>query len=149
MMSAENTVREPAAPNGLRQLAVGRSREDTAPVLELVDVAQRLRGEDLDRVLVTEVVGALTVSKACFSGLSSAALPSAALMPFGRPGVAARRMQLRDDGNVCAGVVSLDSRPHAGETGPDDEDVVLRFHCPDPIENDGSPPRTPLHRAIG
>jgi hypothetical protein len=36
-------------------------------VLELVDVVRRLVAEDLDRVLVAEVVGALTVSKACDS----------------------------------------------------------------------------------
>ncbi len=39
--------------------AVLGAREDSAPVLELVDVAGRLVAEDLDRVLVAEVVGAL------------------------------------------------------------------------------------------
>ena len=43
----------------LRELAVLVSREDGAPVLELVDVVGRLAGEDLDRVLVAEVVRAL------------------------------------------------------------------------------------------
>ena len=43
----------------LRDPAVLRAREDGAPVLELVDVARRLVAEDLDRVLVAEVVGAL------------------------------------------------------------------------------------------
>src|SRR6185369_10257062 len=42
-----------------RDAAVVRSREDRAPVLELVDVVGRLVTEDLDRVLVTEVVRAL------------------------------------------------------------------------------------------
>ena len=43
----------------LRDAAVLGAREDGAPVLELVDVAGRLVAEDLDRVLVAEVVGAL------------------------------------------------------------------------------------------
>ena len=43
----------------LRELALVVPREDAAPVLELVDVAGRLVREDLDRVLVAEVVGAL------------------------------------------------------------------------------------------
>ena len=43
----------------LRELAVLAPREERAPVLELVDVAGRLAREDLDRVLVADVVGAL------------------------------------------------------------------------------------------
>ena len=43
----------------LREPAVVAAREERAPVLELVDVAGRLAREDLDRVLVAEVVGAL------------------------------------------------------------------------------------------
>ncbi len=47
---AEGTLREPP---------VRSAREDRPPVLELVDVARGLPGQDLDRVLVAEVVGAL------------------------------------------------------------------------------------------
>src|SRR4029077_16951321 len=43
----------------LRELAVVAPREECAPVLQLVDVPRSLAGEDLDRVLVTEIVGAL------------------------------------------------------------------------------------------
>ena len=43
----------------LRDAPVLGAREDRAPVLELVDVVRRLVAEDLDRVLVAEVVGAL------------------------------------------------------------------------------------------
>jgi hypothetical protein len=43
----------------LRDPPVVGAREDRAPVLELVDVAGSLLAEDLDRVLVTQVVGAL------------------------------------------------------------------------------------------
>jgi hypothetical protein len=39
--------------------AVLAAREVRAPVLELEDVLRRLAREDLDRVLVAEVVGAL------------------------------------------------------------------------------------------
>ena len=47
------------AERALRDASVLVAREDRAPVLELVDVARRLGAEDLDRVLVAEVVGAL------------------------------------------------------------------------------------------
>ena len=43
----------------LRERALVVPREDATPVLELVDVAGRLGREDLDRVLVSQVVGAL------------------------------------------------------------------------------------------
>jgi hypothetical protein len=42
--------------------------------------------------------------------------------------MAADGMDLRDDRDVRAGVVSLDGGAHAGTTGTDDEDVVLGFH---------------------
>ena len=69
---AERTLRDPAV--------VG-AREDRAPVLELVDVVRRLVAEDLDRVLVAEVVGALDGVVRVLSGSSSDAFPSAALIP--------------------------------------------------------------------
>ena len=47
---------------------------------------------------------------------------------LGRARMAARRMELRDDADVGAGVVRLDRRAHAGAAGADDEDVVRCFH---------------------
>jgi hypothetical protein len=37
-------------------------------------------------------------------------------------------MDLGDERDVGARVEGLDGRAHAGATGTDDEDVVLRFH---------------------
>ena len=65
----------------LRDAPVVEAREDGAHVLELVDVVRSLLAHDRDGVLVAEVVAALDVSNVCVSGLSSVALPSAALMP--------------------------------------------------------------------
>jgi hypothetical protein len=42
--------------------------------------------------------------------------------------VAANRMDLGDERDVSARVVSLDGCAHTGATGADDEDVVLGFH---------------------
>ncbi len=109
----------------LRELALVVAREHTAPVLELVDVARRLVREDLDRVLVSEVVGALdsvirvrlgTVLGGVAERRVDAALCGA--------GMAARRVQFRHDADVRAGVESLDRRPHSGASGPNDHDVV-------------------------
>jgi hypothetical protein len=44
--------------------------------------------------------------------------------------VAPGRMKLRDDGDVRAGVECLDCGPHPRAASSDNEDVVLRFHCP-------------------
>ena len=69
------------------------------------------------------------MSKACSSGSSSEALPSAALIP---PSAAAEwtagRVELRDERDVRARVVGLDGRPHPGKAGADDEDIVRRTH---------------------
>ena len=69
------------------------------------------------------------MSKACFSGSSSDAFPSAALIP---PSAAPEWLRvgwsfetMRD---VGAGVVGLDRGAHAGAAGADDEHVVLRVH---------------------
>jgi hypothetical protein len=51
--------RSRGAERSLREPPLVVSREHATPVLELVDVAGRLAREDLDRVLVSEVVGAL------------------------------------------------------------------------------------------
>ena len=130
-MSAAYAVRgSPAAPNGpLRDPAVLRAREDGAPVLELVDVVGRLVAEDLDRVLVAEVVGALDGVVGVLLGVVLGRVAERRVDPaFGRAGVAARRVELGDDRHVRPGVVSLDRRAHARETGADDEHVVLRLH---------------------
>ena len=47
---------------------------------------------------------------------------------LGRAGVAARRVELRDDRDVRARVVRLDRRAHACAARPDHEYVVLRVH---------------------
>ena len=130
-MSAAYAVRgAPAAPNGpLRDPAVLGAREDRAPVLELVDVARRLVAEDLDRVLVAEVVGALDRVEGVRLRVVLGGVPERRVdAALGRAGVAARRVELRDDGDVRARVVCLDRGAHAGAAGPDHEYVVLRVH---------------------
>ena len=52
-----------------------------AEVLELVDDLRRFATHELDRILVAEIVRALTVSNMCQSQLSSVMLPSEAPMP--------------------------------------------------------------------
>ena len=69
------------------------------------------------------------MSKAWISGESSAALPSAALMP---PSAAPEWLRVgwsfEIDADVGAGVVRLDGGAHACAAGADDQDVVRRFH---------------------
>ena len=92
MMSAAYAVRgSPAAPNGrCAILPSSRAREDGAPVLELVDVARRLVAEDLDRVLVAEVVGALDRVERVLLGVVLGRVAERRVDPaFGRAGVAA------------------------------------------------------------
>src|SRR5262249_56205263 len=69
------------AERALRDLALLRPGEDRAPALELVDVAQRLVAEDLDRVLVAEVVRALDGVEGVLLRAVVGALPNAALIP--------------------------------------------------------------------
>jgi hypothetical protein len=113
----------------LRQPAVLGAGEDGSPVLELVDVAGRFAAEDLDRVLVAEIVGALDrvegVDVGVVLGCVSECRVDAAL---GGAGVASRRVQLRDDGDIGACVVRCDRGAHAGAAGPDHHDIVLRVH---------------------
>ena len=73
------------------------AREDGAPVLELVDVAGRLAREDLDRVLVAEVVGALDGVegmrlRAVLGGVAERCVDAA----LGGARMAPRRVQLGD-----------------------------------------------------
>ena len=69
------------------------------------------------------------MSKACFSGSSSEAFPSAALIPpSAAPEWLRVGMDLRDERDVGARIVRLDGRAHPRAAGPDNEHVVLRFH---------------------
>ena len=113
----------------LRDAPVVGAREHGAPVLELVDVAGRLVAQDLDRILVAEIVGALhrvvgvflgTVLRGVAEGRIDAALC--------RAGVAADRMDLREQRYVGARIVRLDGRAHTRAAGTDDEDIVLGLH---------------------
>ena len=117
------------AERALRELAVVGAREDRAPVLELVDVARRLAREDLDRVLVAEVVGALDGVECVALGAVVAGVSERRVDPaLGRAGVAAGRVELRDDRDVGTRVVSLDRGAHTSAAGADHEYVVLRVH---------------------
>ena len=117
------------AERALRELAVVAAREDRAPLLELVDVERRLAREDLDRVLVAEVVRALDGVERVTLGAVVAGVPEGRVDPaLGRAGVAAGRVELRDDRDVRARIVGLDRGAHARATGADHEYVVLRLH---------------------
>ena len=117
------------AERALREPAVVAAREDRAPVLELVDVLGRLAREDLDRVLVAEVVGALDrVERVALGGVVGRVPERRVDAALGRAGVAAGRVQLRDDRDVRARVVGLDRGAHACATRADHEYVVLRVH---------------------
>ena len=108
---------------------VGRPREDRSPALELVDVVRRLVAEDLDRVLVAEVVGALhrverVLLRIVLGGVAERRVDAA----FGRARVASHRVDLRHHRDVRARVEGLDRRAHPGAAGADDHDVVDRVH---------------------
>ena len=122
--------RRPRGAEGpLRDAPVVGAREDRAPVLELVDVAGRLVAEDLDRVLVAQVVGALDGVVGVLLGTVLGRVPERRVDPaLGRAGVAADRMDLREKRDVRAEIVSLDRGAHAGAPGADDEHVVRCFH---------------------
>ena len=117
------------AERALRELPVVGAREDRPPLLELVDVERRLAREDLDRVLVAEVVRALDGVEGMDLGAVLAGVPEGRVDPaLGRAGVAAGRVELRDDRDVRARVVRLDRGAHPRATRPDHEYVVLRLH---------------------
>ena len=98
-------------------------------MLELVDVSGRLGAEDLDRVLVAQVVGALDgVERMLFRAVVGG-VPERGVDPtLGRARVAADGMDLREKRDVGAEIVSLDRGAHPGAPGADDEHVVSRFH---------------------
>ena len=116
----------------LGELSLVVPREDAAPVLELVDVAGRFAREDLDRVLVAEVVGALHGVESVLLRAVLRGVPERRVDPaLGCAGVAPRRVELRDDADVRARVEGLDRGAHAGAAGPDDDDVVHGLHAKD------------------
>ena len=102
-----------AAERPLGDRAVVVAAEGAAHVLELDQVARRLAGHDLDRVLVAEVVGALDgVEHVRFPGVVVA--EGAVDAALGAAGVAAHRVDLGDEGHVGAGV----GRPRWRPAGP-------------------------------
>ena len=87
------------------------------------------RREDLDRVLVADVVGALDgVEGVRLGGVLGGVAERRVDAALGRARMAAGRVELRDHADVRAGVVRLDGRAHARAAGADDQDVVGRFH---------------------
>ena len=109
----------------LRERALVVPREDATPVLELVDVAGRLGREDLDRVLVSQVVGALhgverVLLRAVLGGVAERRVDAA----FRGARMTPRGVQFRDDADVRTCVESLDGGTHAGTSSPDHHDVV-------------------------
>ena len=119
----------------LVELALLVPREHAAPVLELVDVVRRLTGEDLDRVLVTDVVGALHgVERVNLRAVLGLVPERRVDPPLGRAGVAAGWMELRHDRDAGACVMGFDRGAHAGAAGADDEHVEGRVHRLEPTE---------------
>ncbi len=117
------------AERALSELAVLAAREERPPVLELVDVAGRLAREDLDRVLVAQVVGALDGVEGMDLRRVLRGVPERGVDPaLRRAGMAAGRMELRDHTDVGTGVVGLDGCAHACAACADDQDVVGCFH---------------------
>ena len=99
-------------------------------MLELVDVVRRLVAEDLDGVLVAEVVRPLDGVGGVLLGVVLGRVPQGGVDPaLGRAGMAAHRVDLREESHVRALIVRLDGCAHARATGAYDEDVVRCFHC--------------------
>ena len=89
------------------------------------------RREDLDRVLVAQVVGALHRVEGVGLRVVLGGVPERRVdAAFRRAGVAAGRVELRDDADVRPRVVGLDSGAHAGAAGSDDEHVERGVHLP-------------------
>src|SRR5439155_24239667 len=106
------------AERALRDAPVLRPGEDRSPVLELVDVRGRLLAEDFDRILVAEVVRAFdSVVRMLFRIVLGGVAERGVDAALRRAGMAAHWMDLGDQGDVRACVVSLDGGAHAGATG--------------------------------
>src|SRR5438270_3565455 len=128
----------------LRDAAVLGAREDRTPVLELVDVGRSIVAEDLDRVLIAEVVGALDRVEGVDLGVVLRRVSErSGDAAFGRSGMRTRRVDLRDHRHVSARVEGLDRRAHACEAGTDDEHVVLRDQQATLTEGTTAPPAEP------
>ena len=117
-----------AAEAPLRDAAVVHAGEGAAHVLELEDVLRRLAAQDLGGVLVDEEVAALDgvvhvqLPRVVVGGVAERGGDAA----LGRAGVGSQRVHLGEDGDVDAGVRGdFERGAHPGETGPDDQDVVL------------------------
>ena len=126
-------AREPGAAEGaLGDLAgVLLAAEDRSPVLQLVHLQRRALAEDLDRVLVADVVGALDGVERVVLGAVLGLVAEGGVDPaLGRARMAADRVELGHEGDVNARLVRGDGRPHARKTGTDDDDVVCA-HCSD------------------
>ena len=136
---AERTLGDPS---------VRRAREDRPPLLELVDVAGCLVAEDLDRVLVPEVVGALHGVERVLLGIVLRGVAERGVdAPLGRARVASHRVDLRQQGDVRTRVERFDRRAHPGAAGSDDHDIVNRVHYEGRyLIVPGSPPSNPQRR---
>src|SRR3954453_1201551 len=99
--------------------------EGDAEVLEVEDFLRRLPGHDFDRVLVAQVVGALDrVERVGLPGVARVQRRVDAAL--GGVGVGADRVDLADDPDRYTFLSGGESRPLAGETGPDCENVMGR-----------------------
>ena len=117
--------RRRAAERAGAELALLVAVEGHAQVLQVEDLLGRLAAHDLDRVLVAQVVRAL-------DGVEGVRLPGVLGVERGvdaalrRVGVRADGVDLGDDAHRCARLRRGEGGALAGESGSDDEDVVLR-----------------------
>ena len=103
--------------------AVGSTAEDRPEMFHLDDGRARLPAEELDRVLVPEVVGAL--HRVVDVGVDRILRPDRSVDPsLSRPRVRAQGMELRNDGDVPAGLDRREGSPLPGEARADHDDIV-------------------------
>mmetsp|Transcript_21674 Transcript_21674/g.84431 ORF Transcript_21674/g.84431 Transcript_21674/m.84431 type:complete len:640 (+) Transcript_21674:4098-6017(+) len=115
-----------AAEGALVDGAVGIAVEGHAEVFEFVHDLGRFAAHELDRVLVTQPVGALdgvveVVVPVVLAHVAERGTDAA----LGGHGVRAGREDLGQHGHVEAGARQLQRGAHAGATGPDDDHVEL------------------------
>ena len=114
----------------LGDLALARAAEGHAVVLELDEGPRRVLAHLLDGVLVAEVVRALR-------GVEGVPEPVVLLLvaergadaALGGAGVAAERVELRDDGHVGPALGGVEGRHEPGAARADDDDVVGKGHA--------------------
>jgi hypothetical protein len=115
-----------AAERALVDLAVVGAVERHAVVLELDDHLVGLAAHELDRVLVAEPVGPLTVSYMCQCQWSSSELPSEAATPPCAATVCERVGKTLDSTAVFRPASDkLDRGAQTGTTGADDDRIKL------------------------